>query len=278
MHENIRKEDPDIRGGESSCPWLLRSPETVSYDLLEVDGDWTQWTGEVSDGASFRTTCNNCDSEAECNFHGTCSNEGICECYTDKNDIPLFVGTHCKFDLPCAQLKGNNNDTWDVIPVTRDSAWTAYGRGVYAADHATLNKTIPDEDAVILLFSGSRWFGAYYEGGMCFGFDWWYDHAKELHSFWDKTYTELTRYVSEPTLNSDPIAVDFYEIGRRGKKYGPLGELIPLQDPPGSGYFDCVDTNMTLLEILSQRYDTDTTPASCLVTNETSPTALPDEL
>ena len=43
MHENIRKEDPNIRSADTSdCPWLLRSPETVSYDLLEVDGDWTQ--------------------------------------------------------------------------------------------------------------------------------------------------------------------------------------------------------------------------------------------
>jgi len=47
MHHNIRKEDPNIRSADTSdCPWLLRSPETVSYDLLEVNGAWTQWTGK----------------------------------------------------------------------------------------------------------------------------------------------------------------------------------------------------------------------------------------
>ena len=47
MHENIRKEDPNIRSGDTSdCHWLLRSSETASYDLLEVDGDWTQWRGK----------------------------------------------------------------------------------------------------------------------------------------------------------------------------------------------------------------------------------------
>lgn len=39
---------------------------------------------------------------------------------------------------------------------------------------------------------------------------------KEFHSFWDRAYSELTRFVSDPTTKSSPIAVDFYEIGERG--------------------------------------------------------------
>ncbi len=58
-------------------------------------------------------------------------------------------------------------------------------------------------------------------------------------AFWDGVYTEVTHAVSDPTTRSSPIAVDFFRIGRRGEKYGPLGELIPAQTPVGSGYFEC---------------------------------------
>ena len=44
--------------------------------------------------------------------------------------------------------------------------------------------------------------------------------------------------------------VDFFEIGNRGSKYGPLGELLPIQDPPGSGYFECSDLNISLHEFI----------------------------
>ena len=64
-------------------------------------------------------------------------------------------------------------------------------------------------------------------------------HSTELHAFWDLVYEENTHAVSNPTSRSDPIAVDFFRIGRKGTKYGPLGELLPAQEPPGSGYFDC---------------------------------------
>ena len=42
MHENIRK---DENTKDSNCPWLLRSPETDSFNLLEVSGSWRIWTG-----------------------------------------------------------------------------------------------------------------------------------------------------------------------------------------------------------------------------------------
>ena len=56
-----------------------------------------------------------------------------------------------------------------------------------------------------------------------------------------KAYNNLTMYVSDPTTDTSPIAVDFYNISDRGPRYGPLGQLTPLSEPPGSGYFQCID-------------------------------------
>ena len=42
MHELIRK---GMNRTQNACPWLVRSPDTDSYDLLEVvSGDWIIWT------------------------------------------------------------------------------------------------------------------------------------------------------------------------------------------------------------------------------------------
>jgi hypothetical protein len=54
-------------------------------------------------------------------------------------------------------------------------------------------------------------------------------------------YNELTSFVSDPSTDTSPIAVDFYNITDRGSRYGPLGQLTPLAHPPGSGYFECDD-------------------------------------
>ena len=54
-----------------------------------------------------------------------------------------------------------------------------------------------------------------------------------------QAYNNLTRFVSDPTTETSPIAVDFYNITDRGNRYGPLGQLTPLSYPPGSGYFQC---------------------------------------
>ena len=71
MHEHIRK---DNNTRDSVCPWLLRSPETDSFNLLEVSGDWVVWTGVINNGATFQTYCNLCDSEAgESSIHSLSS-------------------------------------------------------------------------------------------------------------------------------------------------------------------------------------------------------------
>ena len=62
MHDDIRK---DLNRVNPDCPWLLRSPETDSFNLLEVSGDWSIWTGVINSGASFHSYCNSCNSEAD---------------------------------------------------------------------------------------------------------------------------------------------------------------------------------------------------------------------
>ena len=32
------------------CAWLLKSPETFEYDLVNVQGDWTVWAGTFKSG------------------------------------------------------------------------------------------------------------------------------------------------------------------------------------------------------------------------------------
>ena len=64
-HPYIRKS----RGGEtiedSDCPWLLRSPETDAYNLLEVSGLWEIWVGVINKNAQVLITSNLCKDNTE---------------------------------------------------------------------------------------------------------------------------------------------------------------------------------------------------------------------
>lgn len=107
------------------------------------------------------------------------------------------------------------------------------------------NITIAEDDIMIMIYGGSRWFGAYYQGMASIQLEGWVDYITEFHAYWDEVYTDRTKIVSNPTTHSSPIGSDFFLIGERGKRYGPLGELNPLSDPAGSGYFDCIEMNTT---------------------------------
>ena len=236
MHERIHKNANTL---DSSCPWLLRSPETNSFDLLEVSGDWSIWTGVISESASFRTTCNGCESYADCNFHGACV-DGRCVCATIESDgLPLYTGTHCELSWPCAGLVGNEGGRWSISMIDEHSPWRAYGRGVYNYDSGS-NLTLFEDDSMILVYTGSRWFFSVFEDGKLKSREDMLGYSKEVHAFWDRLYKYNTKAVSNPTTKSDPIAVDFFIIEERGERYGPLGKLVPAQDPPGSGFFECV--------------------------------------
>jgi hypothetical protein len=236
MHELIRK---DAHTLDSSCPWLLRSPETYSFDLLAVSGDWSIWTGVISDGASFRTKCNGCNSYADCNFHGACV-DGRCVCDISESDgYPLHTGKHCELPRPCARLVGNEGGRWEILMIDNYSPWRAYGRGVYGYDSGS-NLTLSEDESLVLVYTGSRWFFSLFEDGELKSREDRLLYVREVHAFWDRLYKYNTKAVSNPTSKSDPIAVDFFTIEERGERYGPLGKLVPAQDPPGSGFFECV--------------------------------------
>ena len=65
-----------------------------------------------------------------------------------------------------------------------------------------------------------------------------------VHFHFGRAYSNGTVVVSDTTIASFPVGVDFYKIGAREKQHGPFGVLHPQQYPPGSGLFRCVD-NMT---------------------------------
>ncbi|KAL7473434.1 hypothetical protein ACHAXS_014060 [Conticribra weissflogii] len=93
----------------------------------------------------------------------------------------------------------------------------------------------------------SRWFGMVFKSGRnstIYDDYYWNTYSREYHAFWKEAYTNLTKIVSDPTEESNPISVDFFQIGDRGDRFGPFGELFPMRLPLGSGYFQC-DTNET---------------------------------
>ena len=108
--------------------------------------------------------------------------------------------------------------------------------------------TINEDDIVILEFTGSRWVGIKIEQGISM-----LDNEElllrelEFHSFWQHASDNETIIISDPTMGSDPLKVDFYKIGERVEGSGPFGVLHPLQDPRGSGI------RFVVIEVLQQR-------------------------
>lgn len=84
--------------------WLLRSPETTEFNLLDVAGQWQVWTG-VIEKAEITVKKNVCSDESDCNMNGQCK-DGKCIC--DEEDGVTFMGEHCEVVLrdECRTLVG----------------------------------------------------------------------------------------------------------------------------------------------------------------------------
>eukprot|EP00970_Alexandrium_tamarense_P018127 scaffold13320_cov215-Alexandrium_tamarense.AAC.11 len=242
---NIRKSKSD----NDECPWLLRSIETTEYNILDVGGDWSLWAGRFK-GGSFSAVCDSCTSDAQCNYHGTCSPTGKCECPENGN----YFGNYCEHKKPCPTIRGDwgdtwelrtlNGETWDPRNDTLDSIFIAYDRPIYRYSTG-FKMDMPENDAVMLVYTGSRWFGMYFEGIHNRTIEWRSNYSYEFHAFWENAFSQLTRFVSDPTTESTPVAVDMFEITDRGDHYGPMGELTPMRVPRGSGYFQCYERENT---------------------------------
>lgn len=109
--------------------------------------------------------------------------------------------------------------------IDEHSPWRAYGRGVYNYDSGS-NVTLFEDDSLVLVYTGSRWFFSVFEDGKLMTWEYWLRYSREVHAFWDRLYQDNSKAVSNPTSKSDPIAVDFFFIEERGERYGPLGKLV----------------------------------------------------
>lgn len=108
-HRDISKAKPS---GEKKTPcqdWLLKSPSTKSYDLMELNGDWSIWKGVISHNAHLSVTCNECNEDTDCNLNGVCI-DTKCSCTNDN-----YYGLHCELEQPCPRLTGQFNDTWSLL-------------------------------------------------------------------------------------------------------------------------------------------------------------------
>ena len=154
---------------------MLRSPETDSFDLLEVDSQWSVWIGSIST-TTVSTECDFCDSDVDCNLNGICNNNGLCDCYDEYG--AQFLGTHCQTKVldSCRTIVGEGfNETFSISYYpkslefdgpenTFDTLFSLYSRPVYRYIGGMDNHDIdPTTDFLFLMYTGSRWFGVMYD-------------------------------------------------------------------------------------------------------------------
>ena len=77
-------------GGADPCPWLLRSPETETFNLLDVEEKWDVWVGDIVK-VEVTTVCNECNDNYDCNLNGVC-NKSSKECECNDEDGVQYLG------------------------------------------------------------------------------------------------------------------------------------------------------------------------------------------
>ena len=109
MHERIRtSKDSDSSKdatSENECSWLLRSPGTDLYDIIQLaeDSEWFVWKGLIETDYKVSIECNECDGDSDCNYNGNCqydvdSDSDRCSC------DEFHYGISCQFDLPVCDV------------------------------------------------------------------------------------------------------------------------------------------------------------------------------
>jgi len=149
-HDKIRiSNDENL---ENECNWLLISPETEDFDVIDVSivSTWSLWKGQIAIGYSIAVSCTECNGVVDCNYHGQC-NDQRCSC-----DDQHF-GIHCEFSRPCDMLK-SSKDLNINLNILKDAYDTnvdfveVYGRPMYVAHNLTgkpyglLRFGYPDDD------------------------------------------------------------------------------------------------------------------------------------
>ena len=106
---------------------------------------------------------------------------------------------------------------------------------------------INEDDIVLLEFTGSRWVGIKIKQGITM-----LDNEElllrelDFHAFWQHAFDNETIIISDPTMGSDPLEVDFYRIGERVEGSGPFGVLYHSKIPE-------VVVHFVVIEVLQQR-------------------------
>lgn len=60
--------DLDVFIIQSECAWLLRSPKTIEYNLVDVPFDeWSVWAGVIVQGNKVSIFCDECEEDSDCN-------------------------------------------------------------------------------------------------------------------------------------------------------------------------------------------------------------------
>ena len=144
---------------EDECNWLLKSPKSSSFDLSAVGSSgWTIWTGVVTPPpvSFFLVSCDECSSEADCNYHGSCSRETK-HCICD----PGWIGTTCILDDICEEIAaGAAGDSADRLVLLRDETddiVSLYDRPVYYTTYYNVDDGSHNATA-LFLYLGRRWY------------------------------------------------------------------------------------------------------------------------
>ena len=99
-HQDIKSSIAENEN-EHDCGWLLRSPRTDSFDLIELaeETDWNMWAGYIK-SAMISIECNDCEEglRKSCNYNGECVKK---RCICDD----MFFGPHCEFLKPCEEMR-----------------------------------------------------------------------------------------------------------------------------------------------------------------------------
>ncbi|KAL7535670.1 hypothetical protein ACHAXR_006658 [Thalassiosira sp. AJA248-18] len=213
-HRQIMKSDSDV---ESECPWLLRSPETDEYTMAQL-------TATIM--ALVKTESANVQRMGS-----------------------DYFGTHCEHKKPCSLITGGSGGTWSNFMWPGEDVMRVYQSPIYMYERGLPEEMFEAEglnsfeDQLYLIYTGSRWLGTAYPGVRMARRpkDWWKAYMIDFHAFWRNTYTQQTKFASDPTTQTSIIGVDFYKLGKQGEEFGPWGQLFPLSDPKGSGFMRCIE-------------------------------------
>ena len=141
-------------------PWLLRSPTTKEFDLLDVNGEWQIWIGRI-EKTHLEYSCALCNDDADCNLNGACNEEQRCDCKSE-GEIK-YLGTHCEVKLEDNTCGTITSEARDVVysitynPRQPSKLRQLYNRPVYF--HIRGMPDIKVGDMHSLIYTGRKWFG-----------------------------------------------------------------------------------------------------------------------